>query len=107
MIRSRNRIQRAEYEAQNEMHLATAARVTAELVNVVGALGAGKKWKPVRPAQYFEAWTGSKGAQPTADEVRKAEAEIERQIQERESVVLARRRAKALAETQPESDAQG
>lgn len=59
----------------------------------------------MRPAQYFEAWTGSGGSSISAEDVRRAEAEIERQINEREAVVLARRRAKALAETQTENDA--
>lgn len=90
------RRQRTEHEGR----LFVAALQTAELVNVVGALGAGEKWKPITPRRYFDAWTGgSQDAPQTADEVAERIARVEAGIREREQ----RRRAQKAAGTQTET----
>lgn len=103
VVQSRNRTHKAAHEAR----LMPAALQTSELVNVVGTLGAGNKWKPVRPAQYFEAWTGSKaGPAITSESLQRIERELEAGIMAREAKVIARRAVQS-SETQKGSDAQG
>jgi hypothetical protein len=92
-------------KADHEGRLVATALQTAELVNVVGSLGAGSKWRPVKPIQYFEAWTGGRADKPvlTAEEHRAKMARITGEIKARE----ARKRAKREAETRTGNDAQG
>lgn len=84
-------------KADHEMRLVVAALQTAELVNVVGSLGAGSKWRPVSPKSYFEAWSGQSSDAPamTADEYRAKMAVVEAQVKAR----YEKRRAKRIAET--------
>lgn len=97
-IEASGRRRRAEHEAR----LAVAALQTAELVNIVGALGAGKGWKPVRPLAYFEAWTGAEKPADALDDIRRRMAEADAAETARNA-----RRAIRDAGTQQQSDPQG
>lgn len=62
-LREFERVARIHHERERidqERSLAGLALQTAELVNIVGAMGAGQKWKAVTAKQYFDAWTGAK-----------------------------------------------
>jgi len=55
---------RRKYEQQlgELQHLQSAALMTAELVNIIGA-SAGKtfkQWKPIQPKDYLDRWLGKK-----------------------------------------------
>lgn len=61
-LREFERVARIFHERERleqERGLAGLALQTAELVNIVGAMGAGQKWKAVTAKQYFDAWTGA------------------------------------------------
>ena len=90
VLQAHRRRQKADHEARAMI----AALQTAELVNVVGALGAGKKWRPIKPLSYFDAWTGNTRTRAndtlTAKEHRAKMEAIQAGIKARE----ARKRAK-------------
>lgn len=84
VIHSRNRTRRAEAEMQNHAHLAIAARVTSELVNIVGTLGAGRDWKNITAKRYYDAWTSETSPPEDArDRIERAK-QITKTRQERE-----------------------